>query len=267
MSYLQEDETRLRKLRAREAIALAIQSRWEEAVEANQEIIEAFPNDVDAYNRLGRALMELGRYQEAREAYQKALAMDSHNQIARKNLARLDLLKEAAAANERHRVALHLFLQETGKAGIVNLIHLAPPKVLAHMAAGDQVYLRPSGQRLWVADAEGTSLGEVEPHYAVRLLELMKGGNQYSAAVASLKDKGIQVIIKETYQDPSQMGRLSFPVKETESVRPYVQEAVFRYEAEEEEPLPAEGEFTEEAPAEEAAAEPGFEDNEEEEEE
>lgn len=266
MSYLQEDETRLRRLRAREAIALAMQSRWEEALEANRAIIEAFPTDVDAYNRLGRALIELGRYQEAREAYEKALELDSHNQIARKNLSRLSLLKEAEAVNERHRVAPHLFLQETGKAGKVSLIHLAPAKVLAHMAAGDQVFLRPEGQRLWVVDTEGTSLGEVEPHYAVRLLELIRGGNQYSAAVASIKDKGIQVIIQETFQHPSQAGRLSFPVKEAESLRPYVRDAFFKYEGEEEEPLPTEGEYAEEALPEEPAVEPTFVENQEEEE-
>ncbi len=266
MNYLQEDETRLRRLRAREAIALAMQSRWEEAVEANRAIIEAFPTDKDAYNRLGRACMELGRYPEAREAYEKALELDSHNKIARKNLARLSLLKGAKATSERHRVALHLFLQDTGKAAIVNLVHLALPKVLAHMVAGDQVFLRPEGQRLWVVDRGGTPLGEVEPRFAVRLLELIRGGNQYSAAITSLEDRVVQVIIKETYQHPSQAGRLSFPVKEAESFRPYVGDTVFRHEAEEEEPLPTEAEYAEEALPEEPAAEPIFVENLEEEE-
>ncbi len=266
MNYLQEDETRLRRLRAREAIALAMQSRWEEAVEANRAIIEAFSTDVDAYNRLGRALMEMGRYQEAREAYQKGLELDSHNKIARKNLARLALLKEAKATSERHRVALHLFLQETGKAAIVNLVHLALPKVLAHMVAGDQVFLLAEGQRLWVADRGGTPLGEVEPRHAVRLLELIRGGNQYSAAITSLEDRVVQVIIKETYQHPSQAGRLSFPVKEAESFRPYVRDTFSRHEAEEEEPLNTEAEYQGEALPEEPAAEPMFVENLEEEE-
>ena len=266
MSYLQEDEARLRRLRAREAIALAMQSRWEEALEANRAIIETFPTDVDAYNRLGRALTELARYQEAREAYQKAIDLDSHNQIAKKNLDRLAHLKEAEAVSDRHRVALHLFLQEMGKAGIVNLVHLAPLNVLAHMAAGDQVFLRPEGQRLWVVDTGGTPLGEVEPRYAVRLLELIRGGNQYSAAIASLKDKGLQVIIKETYQHPSQAGRLSFPVKEAEAFRPSIPDTVFRHEAEEEEPIPTEAEYPEEALPEEQAVEPTFVENLEEEE-
>ena len=266
MSYLQEDETRLRRLRAREAIALAMQSRWEEAVEANRAIIEAFPTDGDAYNRLGRALMELGRYQEAREAYEKGLELDPRNKIARKNLARLALLKEAKATNERHKVALHLFLQETGKAATVNLVHLALPKVLAHMVAGDQVFLQPEGQRLWVADRGGTPLGEVEPRYAVRLLELIRGGNQYSAAIASLEEGGVQVIIKETYQHPGQVGRLSFPVKEAEPFRPYIRDTFSRHESEEEEPLSAEAEYQEEALPEEPAAEPIFVENLEEEE-
>ena len=47
---------------AKEAIALAMQGRWEEAVAANRAILELFPEDVDAYNRLGSALMELGEY-------------------------------------------------------------------------------------------------------------------------------------------------------------------------------------------------------------
>jgi len=266
MSYIQEDEARLRRLRAREAIALAMQSRWEEAVEANRAIVGAFPTDADAYNRLGRALMELGRYKEAREAYEKALELDAHNKIAKKNLSRLVLLKEAKAVSERHRVALHLFLQETGKAAIVNLVHLALPDVLAHMVAGDQVFLQPEGQRLWVADRDGTRLGEVEPRHAVRLLELIRGGNQYSAAIATLEDGGVQVIIKETYQHPSQVGRLSFPVKEAESFRPFIRDAVSRHEAEEEEPIPTEAEYQEEALAEEQAVESTYAENLEEEE-
>jgi len=46
-----------------------MQNRWEEAIEANKSLIESFPTDVDAYNRLGRALMELSRYSDAKEVY------------------------------------------------------------------------------------------------------------------------------------------------------------------------------------------------------
>jgi hypothetical protein len=106
----------------------------------------------------------------------------------------------------------------------------------------------------------------VEPRYAVRLLELIRGGNQYSAAIASLEEGRVQVIIKETYQHPDLAGRLSFPVKEAESFRPYIRDTFSRHESEEEEPLSAEAEYQEEALPEEAAAEPIFVENMEEEE-
>ena len=57
-----EDERllRLKQQRSKEAIDLAMQARWKEAVTVNREIVQDFPEDVDAYNRLGRAYLELG---------------------------------------------------------------------------------------------------------------------------------------------------------------------------------------------------------------
>ena len=59
MSYQEEEQVSLRRRGSKQAIALAMQGRWREAVAANKSLIESFPNDVDAYNRLGRAYMEL----------------------------------------------------------------------------------------------------------------------------------------------------------------------------------------------------------------
>ncbi len=64
----EEDTARLRRKASQEAIALAMQSRWQEAVVVNNGIIESFPTDVDAYNRLGRAYTELGQFAKAKEA-------------------------------------------------------------------------------------------------------------------------------------------------------------------------------------------------------
>src|SRR3989304_8870339 len=97
MVFAADDRTRIRRQRAEQAIQLAMQGQWEEAAKVNRIIIDVFPNDVDAYNRLGKACTELGRFAEAREAYGKALGLDPHNSIAQKNLARLSSLGEAAA--------------------------------------------------------------------------------------------------------------------------------------------------------------------------
>ena len=60
MTYPEENGVRFRRQRTDLAIMLATQSRWEEAVQANLDVLRVFPNDVDALNRLGKASLELG---------------------------------------------------------------------------------------------------------------------------------------------------------------------------------------------------------------
>jgi len=228
MAYQQEEErTRLGEGLSQEAINLAILGRWEEAVAANRRIIEWVPNDVGAYNRLGRALTELGRFADAREAYSKALELAPDNVIATKNLARLASLSESAATMNagRHKVASELFITETGKAGVVSLCNLASVEVLAKMGVGAQVHLRLRGQGLVVENEYGEYLGEVEPRYGLRLGRLMRGGNKYAAAILSLGEGGVQVIVREVHQHPSQAGRPSFPTTATEHLRTYIAES------------------------------------------
>ncbi len=50
-----------------EAVKMALCADWERAVKLNREILELCPDNCEAANRLAKALMELARYQEARE--------------------------------------------------------------------------------------------------------------------------------------------------------------------------------------------------------
>ena len=250
MSHLGEDKARLRRQATKEAIQLAMESQWKEAVAVNRSIIEGFPTEVDAYNRLGRALTELGEFAEAKDAYSRALELDPQNTIARKNLNRLSLLHEERQVTEATQklIAPHLFIEERGRAGIVSLDYLAPANILARLIAGDQVYLRVEGQRLVVEDRQGTFFGQVEPRHASRLVKLIQGGNKYSAAIASLGQNTVKVVIKEIYQDPSQAGRLSFSLKKGEPFRPYIRSNLLKLEAEDELlTLDDEGEYLPEA--------------------
>ncbi|MFQ5827415.1 MAG: tetratricopeptide repeat protein, partial [Dehalococcoidia bacterium] len=236
-TYRQDDKSGLRRQRTKEAIALAMQSRWQEAVAANRGIIESFPTDVDAYNRLGRALMELGEYAQAREAYSRSLELDPKNAIAVKNLNRLSSLKggQPSAKGDSPRVVPDIFIEEMGRAGVVNLDALAPPEVLAGVGVGSEVFLRVDGQRLLVEDGRGACLGQVEPRHALRLIKLMEEGNRYTAAMASLSGQGARVLIKEVFQHPTQAGRLSFPLKEMEAFRSYIRDSMIKRELDDEE--------------------------------
>lgn len=260
-----EERARLHRQLTEQAIQLALQSHWEEAVAVNRQILAAAPRDVSALNRLGKALSETGSYAEARKAYKDTLELDPTNTIARKNLERLSLLSdEAAVARTAERIDPRLFIEETGKTGFTTLVDVAAAEVRARQTAGDQVYLHAEGSALYVRNAAGETLGRVEPRLANRLIKFMEGGNRYSAAITDLDDGNVRIIIRETFQHPSQLGRVSFPPQVgTEVVRAYIKDSILRYDREEEEEefTEEEGEFNEGDESAEDLAESEFEDS------
>ena len=212
-----EEQSKKRRVVLQQAQQLAANGQWEEAVELNREILEGQPNDVAALNRMGKALSELGRYGEAHQSYSQALELDPANQIAKRNLQRLEPLKDqdsAAAMAERRRTQARqsMFIEEIGKTRVTELQGLTDNETLARMTSGDQLELRIEGKRLVVYSEDGLRLGHLEPRLAQRLLSLMAGGNRYSAAVTAVEPGMLRVILRETYQHPSQSGRLSFPI-------------------------------------------------------
>jgi tetratricopeptide (TPR) repeat protein len=238
MSYQEDKQGKLRRQTSKQAISLAMEGHWQESVEVNKSIIQNFPHDVDAHNRLGKAYMELGEYAGAKEAYEKALQLDQYNAIARKNLQRLaHLAKGAAPRKNVEKAKPHLFIEEIGKAGVVNLYQIASSDRLIKMMAGDKVVLKPQDSSLSVETIQGESLGLVPAKQGLRLIKLMKGGNQYTAAIVNSSENAISVIIRETYQDPGQIDQVSFPSRKLEEIQPYASERVFRPEYEEEEEL------------------------------
>jgi hypothetical protein len=234
MTYQAEDKTRVKRVRAEQAIQFAMQSRWDDAITANRAIIAMFPDEPEAYNRLGKALSETGKIKEAREAYQKALELEPTNNIARKNLERLASAKAKAEPDKAQQVDASLFIEEMGKTGVTTL-KPANLKVLPTLSAGDEVALKQIGSRLTVETMAGEYISDVEPKLALRLAKLIAGGNKYAAAVTGRTSDTVRVIIKETFQHPTQAGRLSFPAgKAGDVVRPYTKESMVRSDMEDE---------------------------------
>jgi len=246
MSNQEKERTRLRRQSSKHAIALAMQGRWLEAVAANKSLLESFPNDVDAFNRLARAYMEMGDYSRAREAYERTIKLDPYNTIAQKNLNRLSHLGETVVGLEGsfHKVEPQQFIEEVGKAGVVNLYRLASPEILAKTVAGGRVNLKIDGANLIVTNSRGEYLGQIEPKHGQRLIKLMERGNRYTTTIISSTEEVVTVIIREVYQHPSQAGRLSFLPKGIESFRSYVGDRIIRRELEYEEALLGEPSYT-----------------------
>ncbi len=221
MTILRTDERpKYKKERAKRAVALAKEGRWAEAAAANKSLVGDFPEDLESYNRLGKALMELGRIGEAKRAFRRALEISPHSSIAIKNLDRLEQLGgEDLRISIRASAAPHAFIEESGKAGTTSLVSLAPPKFLLRMSPGHPVHLRLQGGALEVEDPLGDYLGRVEPKLASRLARLMKGGNRYEAAVTSVSENEMTIIIREVFKHPSQAASPSFPSKASEERR------------------------------------------------
>ncbi len=233
MVFQAEDRTRSKKHHADVAIQMALQGQWEQAVDLNRSILESFPADVDACNRLGKALTELGRFADARDSYMKAIEIDPLNLIARKNLSRLATLGKTAPKKKSKKAANRklspeMFIEETGKTIITELAQ--PDMDIANqLTAGDLIELvRDKKGNLSPRTMAGERFGDVESRLAQRLVKLMDGGNKYVAAISSLREDGVKLFIRETLQDSSQVGKLSFPATVTESVRPYTKSRLVR---------------------------------------
>ena len=94
-----QSQNRRKRDQTKKAIDLAMQSRWSDAIALNQSIIDDFPDDLEAYNRLGKALTEIGRIRDAKVAFSSSLSLSPNNPIARKNLDRLHQLDDSYSAD------------------------------------------------------------------------------------------------------------------------------------------------------------------------
>jgi len=231
-----EDRLRQKRTKSEQAISLAMKNRWDEAAQINREILDAFPNEVDAYNRLGKALTELGRYAEARDAYAQAVKLDPLNGIASKNLQRLGkLAAEGSAAPAPSPVDPRLFIEESGKTTVTQLTDVRRNEAAAKLSAGDQLQLTRRGNQVVLSDQAGNDIGRIEPKLEQDLIRMLDLGNQYSVFVTAANEQTVYAIIRETHRSAAMGNRPSFRPSAAQEVRAYTREGGPRFELEEEE--------------------------------
>ena len=224
--------TRLKRELSRDAIALALKGEWERAAEVNRAILELYSDDVDAMNRLSKALMELARYGEARQVLDRVIHIAPYNTIAKKNLARVATLECIPLPAYELRTCPsvpQLFIEESGKSGTTVLRRTATGLVVARVAPSDPANLLEENDAINVYTRAGEYLGRIEPKLAKRLIRLMHGGNTYDAAVVGVNNHGISIIIRETYRHRSLHNVCSFPTRTKEEHRVYLGERFVRY--------------------------------------
>jgi hypothetical protein len=212
-----------------EAVQLAADGSWEQAIDLNRYIVEAFGADESTHNRLGKALSELDRLDEAKVEYERALEVNPLSPVARKNIQKLEGLMRTPQTLRGGpvRVDPNLFVEEMGKTTTTTL-RAAADDVTTKVAPGDVAELRVEGDGVEVDTARGVRVGSLEPKLARRLLKFIQGGNRYQAGVTSCEGNVVRVIVREVYQDPKFAGKPSFPITRKRDVefRPYARAAL-----------------------------------------
>ncbi len=225
---------------ADQAVQAALEADWTRALDLNTRIIEGNADDLEARNRLGRALLETGKLEEAKATYAEVLKTEPNNPIALRNVARLaTLIEHKTKINmTKSKTQPRLFIEDMGKTGILRLINPAPPHVVAKYSPGAEAELRERDGLIAVHARDGELLGFLEPKVGRRLLDLLRTGNQYVVAVVSNDQQNPRIAIRETLQSPENAQRISFPghhrPAETKE-RAYIKGNFFRFGSEDEE--------------------------------
>ncbi|MBI2621531.1 MAG: hypothetical protein HYW63_02685 [Candidatus Levybacteria bacterium] len=178
------------------AIKTALGGNWEEAVKLNKSILLDNPQDVEALNRMGLAYTILGKTKSAKNTYQKVLEIDPLNSIALKNLKKI---KSDSVENLSDNIIIqvnNIFLEETGKTKVIDLINLAQAEVLLTLRTGQSVEL--SAKRLKIFISQGKKyIGALPDDIGKRLIKFIKGGNKYEAFVKSASHQNVTIFIRE----------------------------------------------------------------------
>jgi hypothetical protein len=184
------------KTTSNQAIQATLTGDWENAIALNKQLLEEKPNDVEALNRIALAYTVLGKTKSAKTSYEKVLEVDPLNSIALKNLKKM----KADCGDDEENITIiqvnNIFIEETGKTKIVDLINLAQAEVLTSLRTGQTVDM--SIKRLKVFVLQGQKyIGVLPDDIGKRLIKFIKGGNKYEAYVKSATHQNVTVFIRE----------------------------------------------------------------------
>lgn len=199
---------------SRLAVQAALKQEWTQAVDLNIQALDANPQDSDALNRLGFAYLQLGQIAKAKSTYELALKYNQYNAIAKKSLARIELINQKKTKFDPTTLASSKtsFIEEPGKTKSVSLVRTADTQIIASVNAGIEVEIVAKNRRISIQTLSGTYLGSLPDDLAFRVGNLLKQGYQYKAHVKSTNSNTIVIFIRETSKPQKGNTPPSFPV-------------------------------------------------------
>lgn len=189
------------------AITAAKAQDWANAVDLNTSILDTYPEDLGALNRLGLAYIQLGKMNLAKKTFSKVLEFDRSNTIAKKHLSRL---KSNQVPQIPTFTPVH-FIEEPGKSKIIELHRLAGKNVLDQLAVGQKCELKPKSRYISV-ESQGVYIGALPEDLSFRLSKLLSTGNTYDCYIHSCTVSTCSVYVKETNRSANNIDVHSFPL-------------------------------------------------------
>lgn len=199
------------------AVTLALSGQWNEAIEANLEILKNAPEDTEALCRLARAYSETGDIESARQSLKKVIEIEPTNQIAVKFIEKLKNAKKTGASPSLPTCS-ESFLEEPGRTKLVSLLNLGEPENIANLDPGEEVKLTSYSHRVSLTTHDGKYIGRLPDDIAARLRGLIKDGNKYQVLIKCVGPKEITVFIRETEKGAATNGVMSFPQEKIDYV-------------------------------------------------
>jgi len=205
-----------------QAIQASLSKDWKLAIRLNQQLLKINSADIDALNRLAKALLYSGFKTKSEAVYKKALKIDKYNPIALRGLETLKTYK--VERKKDHLTAVDYssaFLEEPGTTRTVNLIRLGDARVLSRLQPGDEVRLQAREHCISVLNADNEYLGRLPDDLASRLRPLIKSGNVYQAWSKALDiqrnnlaNSTVKIFIRELSRSQKYKQIPSFPSTE-----------------------------------------------------
>lgn len=178
------------------AIQATLEGDWENAIKLNKGLVEKDPKDFEALNRMGLAYTVLGKTKNAKDSYQKVLDIDPLNSIAIKNLNKINSESSKKSSSNVVIQVNNIFLEETGKTKIIDLINLAQSEVLIRLRTGQIVEIAEKRLKIFVSHGD-IYIGVLPDDIGKRLIKFIKGGNIYEAYVKSANNQNVSIFIRE----------------------------------------------------------------------
>lgn len=177
------------------ATELALENKWEDAIEINKKILCDNPEDVDCLNRLARAYFEAGNNGKAIKISKQVIKIEPYNNIAIKSLQKYQKVKPSGLPIREVSTDIN-FIEEPGKTKIIKLLNLGKEKIVSYLDAGDEIVLSAHSHRVSVNTLDGKYIGRLPDDISAKIRIFKKNGDQYKAIIKSAEDESVKIFIR-----------------------------------------------------------------------